>query len=435
LDSKKGKRPPISQKGARTIRRGSAYAVLQQLCEGGEDLFQATVRCSARAPHRQSDTFLGLIDGTIKPPPLTSAGVALLLRHEVDLAEYMVEMSPDPRKAKLSGRLVPAEPIRRALRAAGYAVVGTRRASDACTHAELSAATGIARRTISRLCNGTTLNLPIAQAEAILDHLERPDLIHELVYPAIDQSEREQCTQALVEENLEWEYEHLWFGSRGGGLSDDERLALSDLHEMYDEWQHDRELARLPFRERRSATTDHFRARNGREPHPIPDSLRERAERSLHHQHRRLVTYRKQTRQGIGDPTAATSRDLIRRGRQQGRLDPTQGPIAFNADRARAKPRATCNAIPAVHRHYQRGIPLTHNQRRLQQAERGVERQLAELRILRTAPDLEPHDPRRPAYRNRHCTLAAKAARRTQFRQHELLEITRSNRPTAEAGL
>ena len=196
----------------------------------------------------------------------------------------------------------------------------------------------------------------------------------------------------------------------------------------------DRELARLPFRERRSATTDHFRARNGREPHPIPDSLRERAERSLHHQHQRLVTYRKQTRQGIGDPTAATTRDLIRRGRQQGRLDPTQHPVALNPDQVKAKTPATRNATPALHRHYRQGTPLTHNQRRLQQAERGIERQLAELRILRTAPDLEPHDPRRPAYRNRHCTLAAKAARRTQFRQRELLEIARSNRPKAVAG-
>jgi hypothetical protein len=50
-------------------------------------------------------------------------------------------------------------------------------------------------------------------------------------------------------------------------------------------------------------------------------------------------------------------------------------------------------------------------------ASRGVEREMAELRVLRTAPDLPDGDPRRQAYEERFTGLDAKQARRRAYRR------------------
>ena len=52
-----------------------------------------------------------------------------------------------------------------------------------------------------------------------------------------------------------------------------------------------------------------------------------------------------------------------------------------------------------------------------------MEGEVAELRELRTAPDLERSDPRRRAYEERFSMLAAKAARRANFRKREFARI------------
>jgi hypothetical protein len=90
-------------------------------------------------------------------------------------------------------------------------------------------------------------------------------------------------------------------------------------------------------------------------------------------------------------------------------------------------------AAPTHTRHHPRTRPLTIQARRLRQADRGIERELAELRVLRAAAELQRNDPRRIAYEERFHVLAVKRVRRAEFRERQFLEIRAQER--AELGL
>ena len=120
-------------------------------------------------------------------------------------------------------------------------------------------------------------------------------------------------------------------------------------------------------------------------------------------------------RKEIGPPehvNAAYARDLIRRARERGFIDQTQRPIPFGANPEVPKAPVDRPGKGARRLTDTRDSALTVNHRRLRQAERGMQRELAELRELRTAPDLERNDPRRGAYEERFSILAAKGVRR-----------------------
>jgi hypothetical protein len=207
--------------------------------------------------------------------------------------------------------------VRQALKEAGYATNGAPSTVVGATHDSLAARTGIDRRTISRICS-TRKNLTLNEAEAILSAIGRDELYRTLVEPVI---ERAAAIHAWVEEELEPIYETLWM--ERSGLRADERLALEDQHWLYQEWQHSSTLARLPFAERREATLERFTASHGREPHPVPASLRRRAEDSLLAQREHYRGEEDRLRKQFGEPkvTGTWVRDLKRRAVAYGLFD------------------------------------------------------------------------------------------------------------------
>jgi hypothetical protein len=432
VDSSNPKAPPIPQPVRRTVRRAAAYDALRELHECGEDVFEAIGRRSEAAPHREATIMNRLLEA---PPsetrPLTSNDVAGILRYRVRLADYMVKVTPDPCASVVDKRLIPAPPIRDALREAGYSVEGKPRRNPVHTHAYLATQTDLHRRKIARICEGAKASLSLDEGDAIVRAIGRNDLHAELVEPLIEQRK---ALDLWIEEELEPIYEHLWFGMRNH-LSSDERQALEDQHALYCDWQNSAALARLPFAERREATMERFRQVNSRLPLPMPDSFRRYALDILADRRKQYIAEANRAHKEIGDPERITGsyvRDLKRRARRRGFIDSTQRPVAFDAGRTRpmSKPRRLAWGTEGAEG---RKRPLTVQERRLRQAERGMEREVAELRVLRTAPELEPDDPRRVVYEERHHTLAAKRIRRAEFRKREFMEIARRNNQSSAA--
>jgi transcriptional regulator with XRE-family HTH domain len=275
---------------------------------------------------------VGLHTGTLAAPALTSEGAAAVLRFERELATYMVARTPDPRRTRVATRPIPAAPVRKALKDAGYATTGTPRTVDGATHESLAVRTGIDRRTISRICS-TRKNLTLNEAEAILTAIGRDELYRALVEPVVDQTA---AINDWVEEELEPIYARLWMGR--AALPWEEQLALSDLRWLYDEWQNDAALARLPYAKRREATLERFIARQERQPHRIPATLRKRAEESLAAQRKRYIEDEDRVAKEIGNPeriTAAAVRDLKRRALAYGLLEnPPVRPAAYQPNAA-----------------------------------------------------------------------------------------------------
>src|SRR5262249_32955643 len=141
------------------------------------------------------------------------------------------------------------------------------------THERLAEMTGIPRRTITRISDGTRKRLTDSEAEAILAAINRDDLYRELTAGLLTAT----LYEAWIESELEEPYEDLHIGVGAGNFPRDDEQALADLHEMYEMRLDDREIAGLPFEDRRKATIARFRERHGCDPHPPSDSLRQRA--------------------------------------------------------------------------------------------------------------------------------------------------------------
>jgi hypothetical protein len=112
----------------------------------------------------------------------------------------------------------------------------------------------------------------------------------------------------------------------------DEDIALSDLHALYTHWQHRSEIARLPFAARRAKTVEWFRQTHGRLPHPIPESVRSRALSVLGRRRAEYVEEVARARKEVGPTeriTAGRVRDLTRRARARGLIEPGQRPRAY----------------------------------------------------------------------------------------------------------
>jgi hypothetical protein len=366
---------------------------------------------------------IALNDGLMRAPALTSEGTAAALRFTVEYADYIVQMTPDPRRAPRRDRPIPAEGIREALRDEGYSVLRARRTRDGATHQVLADRSQIGRRRIGRICSGEINDLTEAEAEAILVAIGREDLIGELV----DSYVRAAAAHELaIAEALEEIYELMWICERKTLASSDERLALHDLHLLYLLGQRSSAAIRLPFSVRRKGTTKWFCEAHGRQPHPVPEALRKRALAELVRRHDEALEQAAAARTQIGPPeriNAAYARDLLHRARKRGLLDSDQRPLAFQPDRAAPKAHPSRLDKRAHACHHTRKRPLTIQARRLRQADRGIEREFAELRVLRTAPELERDDPRRIAYEARFHDLAVKSVRRAEFRKHQFIEI------------
>lgn len=97
-------------------------------------------------------------------------------------------------------------------------------------------------------------------------------------------------------------------------------------------------------------------------------------------------------------------------------------PNAFRANRAVLNAHADHGSDRPRRQRYVREPPRNIHERRLRQAERGIERELAELRVIRAAAELERDDPCRVAYEERFHVLAARSARRAVFRKTEFEE-------------
>jgi transcriptional regulator with XRE-family HTH domain len=319
LDSPTCAKPSVPQTGRRTLRNPAAYALLRDLYEHGEDLAEATARCSPIFGKRQAETLVGLHHGALTAPRLSSDGVATIFRFHHELADYMVERTPDPRQAHLPRRPIPAELVREALTQSGYATERVNAAVRARSHQALADATAIDRRTISRICSGERKNLTIDEADAILHAIGRDELYRELVEPLITDHA---ATLERIEEELEEIYEFLWFAC--ATMPIDGRRALEDLHWLYQDWQHKGELARLPFPDRREATTARFTAHHDRKPHPIPTSLRNQALKALADRRKRYLEEAKVLHRTLGSPdrvTAAWVRDTKHRAVGYGAID------------------------------------------------------------------------------------------------------------------
>src|SRR5690348_6859683 len=87
-------RPPAPQTH-RAPRQGAAYGELVDLYEHGEQLADATARCTEMGMP-EATALVALNDGSITAPPFTSDGIAAVLRFRVACADYMVAMTPDP---------------------------------------------------------------------------------------------------------------------------------------------------------------------------------------------------------------------------------------------------------------------------------------------------------------------------------------------------
>jgi hypothetical protein len=183
---------------------------------------------------------------------------------------------------------------------------------------------------------------------------------------------------------------------------------------------------------------ERFHAIHGRPLHPVPDALRSRALAQLSHRHDLAVEESEIAHKEIGAPdrvTATYARDLICRARDRRLIDATQRPLAFDPDRG--APAAVSNlhakqalTLPLV------GKPeLVTSQRNLRQADRGMEREVAELRVLRAAAELPRDHPRRLAFEKRFSTLAEKQARRAAYRGIWLADILAQIRAKARAGV
>jgi hypothetical protein len=268
----------------------------------------------------------------MKAPRLTSDGVAAVLRFRVEYADYLVDMTPDPRRVPRADRPVPAEPIRHALDEEGYSILGRPRTKDGRTHQGLSDQTGIPRRTISLICSGDINDLTDIEAEAILIAIDRQDLYNELAATFVGAAARQKLA---IDEALEEIYELFWICN--AFASDDERVALEDLHLLYGYGQLDAETIRLPFTQRQKASLERFRAsHDGHSPHPVSDSLRRRALAVLARRRDQALEEAATARREIGVPehvNAARARDLMRNARQRGLIGRTQRPIAFGAGR------------------------------------------------------------------------------------------------------
>jgi hypothetical protein len=400
---------------------------LIELCTEGEGIGEATERCARTGARTQAATLVALNTGSLRAPKLTSDGIASALRFTVEFADYDVRMTPDPRRARRADRPIPAEGIRDAIRDAGYSVLGRKRTRDDATHQLLSERAEISRRRISKICSGEINALTAVEADAILVALDREDLYDDLVASFVEAAERDALA---IEEALDEIYELFWICSAVVG--DDERWALDDLHALYGYGQLDAETIKLPFPLRRKVGVDRFRELHGRWPDPVPVSLRTRALNELARRRDEALEHAAVAQKGIGPPervNAAYARDLVRRARLRGIIDWQERPIAFSADRVPTRTR-TDRGCERAREQRNVGRPRNIHERRLQQAERGIERELVELRVLRAASDLERDDPRRTAYTERFDILAAKGARRAEFRKREFTKIARSNTPS-----
>jgi hypothetical protein len=241
----------------------------------------------------------------------------------------MVEMTPDPRLAVALDRPIPAEPIVEALRAEGYSVMGARRERDGLTHAALAERSELHRRTIGRICDGTRTHLSVTEAEAILDAIDRDDLHRELVGAYLD--ERAKYERRLDEE-LDAIYEEFWIALQSNPPPGEDWQALSDQHLLHDHWQNDDEIKWLPFGARRRKTHKWFSLRYNRRPHPIPQSLRERALRVLATRREECTAAATRARTEIGPPesiTAGRVRDVTHRARDRGLIEHHQRPRTY----------------------------------------------------------------------------------------------------------
>jgi transcriptional regulator with XRE-family HTH domain len=315
MDSRNGLGKPFPSRtpqfGVRPVRRSLAYATLIDLCVEGEGVAEATARCARIGARTEAETLVALNTGSMLAPPLRSEGTAAALRFVVECAEYIVRLTPDPRRAPRADRPVPAEGIRQVLEQEGYSVLGRKRSKDGLTHQTLAERSGVPRRTISRTCSGARNDLCAREAEAIV-----------VLGIGRVATARYQLT---VEEALDEIYELFWICRAFAG--EEERLALEDRHLLYG--QFDPETLRLPVGERRAARLERFRAVHGRWPHPVPDSLRRVALDALEHRHREALEQAATARSEIGPPervTAAYARDLMRRVRKRGVIDRTHPP-------------------------------------------------------------------------------------------------------------
>jgi len=414
------------------------YAELVDLYERGERLAEATARCAVMGSRGEAGTLVALNEGSTSAPRLTSDGVAAVLRFRVGYIAYLVELTPDPRRAAELARPIPAEPILHALKAAGYSVLGARRMSEGLTHGTLARRSGLHRRKIGRICDGTVTDLTVSEVEALLDAIDRPDLWHELVEPYL--AERAEYDLRL-EDALEEIYEELAWLPRCAQDPTDQDSALSDFHERYNHWQHQPEIARLPAAERRARTAEWFGETHGRPPHAIPDSLRDRALSILALRQERYVEDAARARKEIGPPeriTGSRVRDVTRRACDRGLLPRGQRPREYPApdtpaeqrfDRTRAhrcEPtgRSAWSRAPAADTHKPMSEQAVRARAMLDRADRGLDREVAELRILRAAAELPRESPRRAMMEERFTILAAKGSRRALFRKSVFASTT-----------
>jgi hypothetical protein len=393
------------------------------LCEQGEGLAEAAARCAAMGVSSELEMLAALNDGSRRAPKLTDDGVAADLRFRVACASYIAKMTPDPRPAANVERPIPAEPILDALRAAGYRIRGERRTQDGLTHETLAEHARMGRRQISRICQGKRPNLTSTEARALLDAIDRDDLIPELVDAVLDKLAAD---AVRVEEELAEIYELMWICGRHVDVPREERLALHDLHLLDVIGQSSAGMIRLPFAKRRELAIERFCGCYGRQPHPVPQAVRVRARAGLGRRHQIAVDVAAVLRREIGPPERVNDKyagDLIRRARRRGLIDPTERPRAFAPDRA-----ATA-AVPSSRGGETFTLPFADEpevaarQSKLRHAERGMEREVAELRALRAAPELPHRDPRRLTFAERFSTLAAKQARRAAYRNRWRAEI------------
>ena len=214
---------------------------------------------------------VALNSGLMGPPKLTSDGVAIALRFAVEYTDYIAEMTPNPRHPARVDRPIPAEGIRQALKEAGYSVLGQTRTTEGATHQTLAERTGIPRCTIGRICSGERNDLTETEADAILVAIDRDDPRGELIRSWV---ERAAQRAHAIEERLDEIYEFFWICQAFS--YDGERDALQDLDALRRAGQLDAETIRLPVAERRGVAIERFRAAYGRDPRPVPDSVRTR---------------------------------------------------------------------------------------------------------------------------------------------------------------
>jgi hypothetical protein len=336
-------RPVTPQTRRRRLRQEAAYAELVDLHESGEGLADATARCAAMGMS-EAEALVSLNEGSMTAPRLTSAGIADVLRFRAACANYMAAALPDPKEYDGEPRIA-AEPILDALRADGYAVLGEPRRNDGRTHAHLAHLTGIHRRTIGRICDGTRSTLSLEEAEAISDAIDHSGRVRDVIDDALE------ATNAIAAE-LEEIYNLLWTIHRSNLRLDEEWYALADEHLLYDHWQCDDAIRHLPYAERREKSVEWFQETQKRPPRAVPDSLRARALRSLNSRRERDVEDATRAEHELPPPariTASYVRDLTRRARDRELLDPNQQPRAYQHGEALVadRPAATHRWVEA----------------------------------------------------------------------------------------